>query len=356
MNANQRTLYRTAEDVRSRLAHDARSTPFLPEGRWDELQKLLRQIHRCNAHGFAAARKCLEIGLERQLSALVAALNAQLIQARSERPSIPSIREIYDDLAALSGEFHDVSIDFDTGTISVTTEPVTLGDVHLGPFEIRLAWRELGERASYRVIALEPNPAAANDAVTHPHVQDERLCEGDGREAIESALSQGRLGDFFLIISQLLQTYAHGQAYVELSRWQGTPCSDCGARLDDDDRYYCDRCDVDLCGGCSASCEQCERGFCSDCITKCEDCQRSFCESCLTACAGCESKCCQECLEGEMCSTCQAEEEEKTHEEEETHEMPATVDAIDAPSAGHSAQRNDAEIQPDSLGEAALSA
>lgn len=294
--------------------------------------------------------------MEAELNATVAALNSQLVQTRTEQPRISSLSEIYDDLAALGGEFQEVSIDFDAGTISVTTQPITLRGVHFGRFEIRLEWRELADRRSYRVIALEPNPAATNDAVTHPHVQDERLCEGDGREAIEAALAQGRLGDFFLIVTQLLNTYAQGQAYVELSSWQGTPCSDCGAHVDDDERYFCDRCDAELCGGCSSSCEGCGNGFCSNCIKSCQDCQRASCESCLTACTGCQSRCCQECLDDQRCSACQAEQEEESNDEEESDETAHITETLVESPATEDGDAKRIAIQPDGLGEAALRA
>ena len=114
------------------------------------------------------------------------------------------------------------------GEISITTDPIVLDDTHLGPFQVRLDWNRLGSHQPYRVVALDPHPAAANEAVTHPHVQEEHLCEGEGRAGIESALNTGRLCDFFLIVSRLLGTYARGSAFVELDDWEGIRCQDCG--------------------------------------------------------------------------------------------------------------------------------
>lgn len=328
MKAHQRMLYRTAEAVRSILAKQIGPAPFLPEIRWKELEKLGRQIERCRAQGFSGACRVLEIAWDSELGALAAAVKSQLVDRHLERPKVPTPREIYDDLAALHHEFEDVEVEFDAGTISVTTEPVTLRGVYLGPFQIRLDWRDLAERSPYRVVALDPHPAAFNEAVTHPHVQDERLCEGEGREAIETALAQGRFADFFLVVSQLLHNYAQGQAYVELSRWAGAACSDCGAQVDDDERYHCDRCDAELCGECSACCERCGSGFCSECIKACEACRQSYCESCLTACSGCSCRFCDGCLGDQPCSACQAEREEKTEDEEENHETAEIAEAL----------------------------
>ncbi len=221
MNANQRILLRTAESMHSLLTQQETPASVLPEERWNELQKLIRQIHRCRVHGFQRARKLLEGDFKAELAALATVLDSQLAQLRRPSPKCASVRDIYEDLRALNDEFEEVLVDLEAGTISATTDPITLGGTELGPFEIRLEWRELAERSPYRVIALAPNPAGTNDAVTHPHVQDERLCEGEGRAAIEAALDQGRIGDFFLIVTRLLRTYAQGQAYVELSGWEG---------------------------------------------------------------------------------------------------------------------------------------
>jgi hypothetical protein len=355
MKTDDRALFRTAEGVRNLLAQDAELEVWLPDARWNALAKLARQIDGCREREFDRASRRLEADWDARLAEFVSALNSQLGR-RPKRRKAPALREIYDDLAALREEFEDVDIDFGAGTISVTTEPITLSDVYLGPFQIRLDWRDLAEHSPYRVIALEPHPAATNDGVTHPHVQDERLCEGDGREAIKQALSQGRIGDFFLVVSQLLHTYAQGQAYVELSRWQGVGCSDCGAHVDDDERYVCERCDADLCGGCSSSCHSCDRGLCSSCANSCDGCQQPQCEPCRSACSACQGMFCDECLSNRLCSACQAEQEEETDEEPENDETNenSTV-AIDS-ACGCDSSRNDVAIQPDGLGQTALSA
>lgn len=354
MNAEQRALYRTAEGVRNLLAQDAKTDAWLPEARWNVLVKLRQQIERCREHGFGRAIRRLETAWEARLAELVATLDSQLGRRRPERPKVPTLSEIYDDLAALRQEFEEVNVDFSAGTISVTTEPITFDGVFLGPFEIRLSWRDLLGRSPFRVIALEPHPAATNDGVTHPHVQDEELCQGDGREAIKQALCQGRIGDFFLIVSQLLHTYAQGQAYVELSRWKGIACSDCGAHVDDDERWICDRCDADLCGGCSSNCQSCERGFCSDCIRSCDDCQQPLCGSCQTACAGCQGMCCTGCLDEGLCSACQAEEEEETDEEHESDETTEISNVAIESACSFDSGGNDVTVQSRGVGETAL--
>jgi len=108
------------------------------------------------------------------------------------------------------------------------TEPITLEDVYLGPFRIQLelnkdirlssveALSELYQGGAYHVIALEPNLAATDASVNHPHVSNERLCEGDGYAPIRAALEQGRLCDFFTLVRSILNTYSPDSPYVRL--------------------------------------------------------------------------------------------------------------------------------------------
>ena len=154
------------------------------------------------------------------------------------------------------------------------------------------AWTGSGwtDHQPYRVVARDPNPAARNDSVTHPHVQDEMLCEGDGRSAIRAALAQGRIFDFFLLVSQVLHTYARGSAYVEMDDWSGVSCSDCGTTMSPDDSYCCQRCGSELCGDCRRSCAGCEESHCSGCLSQCPECEMDFCRGCLEVCPGCNAE------------------------------------------------------------------
>lgn len=136
-------------------------------------------------------------------------------------------------------------------TVSAVTEEIVLEGVDLGRFEIALKWDKLGCSQPYAVIALDPNPAASSSDTTHPHVQDGSLCEGDGRMPIRQALRQGRLLDFFIMVRQVLETYNAASAYVSLDQWHGIDCHDCGRLVAGDDRYTCERCEVDVCGDCS---------------------------------------------------------------------------------------------------------
>jgi hypothetical protein len=105
---------------------------------------------------------------------------------------VAKAREIYQDVLALGKEFPDMRIESKQQEAIVTTEPIELDGVSLGSFDIVLNLNSLPD-ASYSIKACEPNPASSNLSVTHPHVQDEKLCEGDGRLAIRAALAEGRL-------------------------------------------------------------------------------------------------------------------------------------------------------------------
>src|SRR5437667_3334418 len=88
----------------------------------------------------------------------------------------------FDRRATLEDEFGDVEIDLRAKLVTVTTEPIILEGVHLGSFGIVLSWTELaGESGSnaFKIIAREENTASANDAVSHPHVNHQKLCAGD---------------------------------------------------------------------------------------------------------------------------------------------------------------------------------
>ena len=127
--------------------------------------------------------------------------------------------------------------------VRATTAPIELEGFYLGRFEIRLQWERIHQSSAYRVVALDPQPSSQRKEVTHPHVSSEYLCEGEGRLAIRSALDQGRIGDFFLIVLNLLRTYSPGNAYVELEDWDGVSCSNCDASCSSDELYSCHSCE-----------------------------------------------------------------------------------------------------------------
>ena len=320
MKRMNQKLVRAAVLLHERLAGKQRreGTIYLPTYAWTAILDIQRQIDKARLRGWYGAVK----RLNEDLACTVADCSRQLDETRrhlKDANRTPchkvSVADVYRDLLALRSEFADLDIDLKANEVAVTTDTITLEDVLLGRFQIRLDWNCIGRtRQPYRVIALDPHPAAKNEDVTHPHVQDEHLCEGEGQAAIAAALAEGRLYDFFLLVSQVLHTYGRGSAYVELDRWQNVPCDDCGNSIEPDERNYCHRCDATLCGECSYPCQGCDESFCSGCLNRCSVCGREYCWACLSACSACGKQCCDNCCnERSLCRRCH----DKQHKEPE---------------------------------------
>lgn len=258
---------------------------------------------------------------------------------------LPNLADIFAELIQIEQEFGEIKFDSNEKTLSITTEPITLNDIPLGPFEIQLAIDQISKLysdAPYRIIALEPNPAGSNEDVTHPHVSSERLCEGDGHVAIRSAIEHGRFCDFFTMAINILQTYNPDSPYISLDDWEGASCYDCGSTVSDDDRYYCEYCDRDYCSECSSYCQKCDTTVCLGCAYECPSCNEPVCRNCTAKCGDCEQTFCKDCLDEEgLCQDCQEQRKESENEEQEQ--------LSEEPKA-------DASIQSDSLGETTIHA
>jgi hypothetical protein len=197
-------------------------------------------------------------------------------------------------------------IDLREGVLAVTTEPVLLDGVQLGAFDINLEWGRMAARSCYRVVAINPRPAATDSAVVHPHVRAEQLCEGEASSVIRAALASGRLVDFFLIVARTLATYNASSAYVILDAWDGVSCDDCGATVDKDQLACCEHCESDLCLDCAARCSECSVNMCCDCSVKCRACRDTCCPACMVTCSVCHQDFCKGCLDDDSqpCATC----------------------------------------------------
>ncbi len=318
MSNQTRKAARAAAAIHERLIQ-ARNVPVqfsLPDALWHECEKLARRIQKAKQHNwtFAVRRLCQSLhqnlcNLDRRLNEL----SCTLANGQAEITPTPP-REIFRDLTALQEEFSEVECNLKRPTISVVTQEVTLEGVELGRFEIILDLCCLDEHQPYEVTSLDSNAAACNADVTHPHVETGKLCEGEGRAAIRTALSQGRLLDFFLLVRQILGTYNSGSAYVRLEDWHGTDCHDCGRLVHEDDRGTCERCECDLCNECVTRCTKCDQRCCADCAGTCEDCGEPFCSPCLTKCPKCELQFCDNCLNDGICHACTETEEEEDDE------------------------------------------
>ena len=239
----------------------------------------------------------------------------------TEKPlqEVPTLSILVEDLKQLQQEFGKMNFDKKANTLSVITEPITLEDVYLGPFEIKLELNRLAElykSAPYNCIALDPHPAGPSEDVTHPHVSGDKLCEGEGYASIRAALEQGRICDFFTIARGILNTYSPDSPYVSLDNWEGEACYECGYTVDSENSYYCGFCDHTYCEQCSTYCPHCDETVCLGCVGKCEVCEDQICPNCVRKCSECGALCCQSCLEEDLCPKCVEELEKKDEQSE----------------------------------------
>ena len=227
--ANQRLIARAAIAIHAALAEKPSQPRDLPVAAWERccrLQFLLKRA--CEVGRFPLAENALQMRLEAEVERLAMVLQCPP-WVNSHLPTRPSCHDIADELVALFDEFSSAEVNLRDRCLSVTADAVELEDVYLGRFRIHLFWEHISDaKTVYTIEALDPVPAASSDAYAHPHIDDEILCEGDGKAAIAKALADGRLCDFFVLIRQVLNTYNSGSTYVQMDDWFDSTCRDCG--------------------------------------------------------------------------------------------------------------------------------
>lgn len=311
---NLRQLTRAAIKIHERMLVPSwtRCLDDWPLAQWERLRTLLRRVRTVQSRAWHAAARDVLADIEFESQLLVNRLQAfrqELSQSsRPCRTSTPG--QIAADLAALSDEFPRVRIDLQGRTITVRTEPIELEGLWLGPFDICLWWERLGARRPYEVIACQPRRPPRDEQVTHPHVRDHQLCEGDAALPIKAALTEGRLLDFFVLVRQTLETYNAASPYVAVHEWEGIRCHDCGLHVDSGDGCACEACDGRICDECMISCSDCGRFLCGECSVVCAGCDSSFCKSCLADSPQTASRHCTNCRqqEGENSDDCECDD------------------------------------------------
>lgn len=361
ISPHQRLRWRVArylEQQYQRLQNSLQAPPPLTDENWYVVSRLKRQLALASRSRYATAQTQLRQRLSQSLRRLAkeclhqaADLERQLLT-----PEPPTLRLLVEELRSLDAEFEHVDLDWPAKVLSVRTERIILEEIDLGPFEIRLSLDQLGCHQPYTVIALDPCKPGCCDDVSHPHVQSDSLCEGEGRHAIAKSLEQGRLGEFFLLVAQVLRTYNPGSAYCRLSDWHGSPCTDCGDTISEDDQYECHRCQSRLCDCCTNCCTCCDDTLCNECSTTCESCTCSACDRCLSRCDSCNDSICSGCLNDDLCPTC-FEDARKNDDEEIEHEEVALEPAsVTTTSPQTATTPSHIEVQSIRLGEAAVPA
>ena len=310
----------------------------------EAVQKRTAHFHWARQQQLPAAVRQCRLALEHSLQSTILSLSHQLETLRKPETSVPSVSQLYAEIAALQDEFERVTINLRQRQISVTTERIVLEDFDLGPFEIRLDLNRLTESSPYTVTALDSDQSSSGNP--HPHVSDHSLCEGDGTQAIASTLTNGLISEFFVLVRQILRTYNEASAYRKLDEWQGIDCAACSDIVSAEDCYCCDSCHCSLCSDCEYRCETCHSSLCYDCSESCDHCDDRFCRSCTKICADCDERFCKKCLTAGRCTSCSESDEEISDDHDE-----ATPDDDEALSAS-----TEAEVHADCLVEVVVRA
>ena len=265
--------------------------------------------------------------LTQQIQHVSASHHASASSGPHTSDDLPSPAFLLAELEQIESEFGDWQLASDQQSLFVTTDPITLEGILLGPFEIELCLNRLDQlqmEQPLRIHALEPNWASGSEEVSHPHVRNEILCTGDATSILTQALREGRLADYLLIVRNVLNTYNPDSPHVALAEWDGVPCHDCGCSMIADDRYYCDGCERDFCDECFGCCQGCSTAMCYSCLSSCSHCDDTTCESCLKQCSECEQSCCSGCLEDSLCPECY-EQKELDNDDSEEDQEPETI-------------------------------
>jgi len=296
----RRQAYRAAVTICDRLTSSAPvPSNDLPLALWHRASQLIARLQLAQSRRWQAASQVLMDDLFAGLGDLISALEHFQSSLPPKRGAAARTRpaDLLADLAALDQEFTELQIDLADNQIRVLTEPIALEGIQLGPFRIVLHWDRIGTKGAYKVIAEEPRCPSGREDVTHPHVCERRLCEGDGAAPIQAALASGRLLDFFVLVRQILETYNSASAHVALDHWEGTSCKDCGSWLSPEEGSTCERCDDTVCGECIVLCAGCDCYVCSACTAECQACSDRCCLSCLQAPPNTEAELCSDCLQ-----------------------------------------------------------
>jgi hypothetical protein len=287
------------------------------------INSVARRLRLCRRNQWHAAGAAERQGLAVRIRDLEHALDSLKEDLSRPTTRAPAQRDVFEDLRELETEFGDVRLDSTRRIVAVITEPIVLQETDLGRFELQINLSSppgAYPTEALRAIALDPNPCATDDAVTHPHVSGERVCLGDAAVPFGAALGAGRLADAMLIARAVLETYNEGSPYCSLDSWYGRACSDCGQIENVDDTCWCERCEQEFCGECFGSCAACGNSSCCSCLTTCLHCDESVCSGCLESCACCNEPACTSCLDDGLCPGCVEAESEEENEDDEAIE------------------------------------
>ncbi|MFW6061173.1 MAG: hypothetical protein ACOC93_00035 [Planctomycetota bacterium] len=326
MSMTQRQRIRIAHAIRRQLRCQQRQRWRMLRGRLSaaceqlqQLETLRRRLAICESRDWQATGRRLAGDLRAVLRRAPYSLQDVQQAMYSCGGEIPPAAEIYRDLLQLEQEFGLLRYDADDHVLVATTDAIELREVYLGPFEIQLRLDGLAEWMHgriFRIVATDPHPAASDDRVTHPHVSNQQLCPGDAGAAIETALSEGRICDFFLLVRSILTHYNPDSPFVPLDNWSGMACYDCGYVTAPEEMLWCSACERDFCQDCATCCPCCDEVACLGCLQRCEACEEPVCDSCLASCPACGRPICDACLQESLCP-CHSDRKDPDHDQDQ---------------------------------------
>ena len=144
MPSINKPILRLALAIHAWLASKQTNEPLieLPNDTWSRCTELARQIRRAQLRGWHLAARELHSDLSYSLISLsdqLAVIRERLPRSQVVEPSV-SANALYRDLLALNETFGEMDFDLAAKRLSVTTDPISLEGVYLGPFEIQLQW------------------------------------------------------------------------------------------------------------------------------------------------------------------------------------------------------------------------
>ncbi len=298
-----------------------------------DLQRTCSQFRQCVGQQWHLAADSKRHKLVRQLCRMDTAISKLTSDLTSRSKRLPTAHDILADLREIEEEFGEVRYDKRSKSLCTTTEPITLEGLEFGRFTICFNLSTIASNCDenpLNVIALDPNPCAADDAVVHPHVSAGHLCLGDATAPLRKATTEHRLADAFQIVAAVLRTYSADSPFCAIENWNGRPCDDCGFIANEDTSFYCEPCDKNFCEDCFSRCRDCGESMCLSCLSSCEICGDRICEDCQSLCDGCGEVACTGCLENELCPSClEDRENEEIENDDEEIEQESTEDPSD---------------------------
>ncbi|KKN99038.1 hypothetical protein LCGC14_0142830 [marine sediment metagenome] len=252
--------------------------------------------------------------LGRDVETMLARVAANVKIWATDQSMVPlTMKEAIEEITAINTQWSEVI--FRNGWLNVKINDVCLEDgneeVELGGF-----WLQLDIQCPQDGLTIESidNVQSSNKGLTHPHVLNEKLCEGqEGEETLTNALNHGSLEYYFSTVEAIMRTYNDEFPHEKLRYWykeNQLSCDSCNESISEEQSIYCEECYTGLCDHCAEMvyCEDCGNWRCDECSTSCDECNEGLCISCANTCNLCTNIHCGSCIR-----TCEICDEDREH-------------------------------------------